>query len=302
MRRMLFEDALDVIEKYNENHDELGRFSSGPGGGAIAEVSQRLFASTNEPDIKSEHILGELNEDQRRHIEDTEARLARGVSSDAPVSKGGFKDESGRYTAEREAEHNRILNTIFTDQAVADATPAEGQKPLVTFLGGRGGSGKSWFTNAAGPVDTSTAIVLNSDHIKEMLPGYQGWNAALLHDESSDILARAEDIARSHGLNVVLDATLRNEEGAAARLALYQAHGYDIEGYYMHTSPQEAARRGMARFLRGGTDGRYVRVNYILDSTSNERTFDRLKTSFRKWQIYDNNTRGSGPKFVAGSG
>lgn len=301
-RRLLFDDALVLVEKYNENHDERGRFASGPGGGAIGDVAQRLFSSTHEPSVTASHILAESSPDAAARVAETEARLSRGVATDAPVEQGGFKNPDGTYTAEREAVHDRILNAIFTDQAVRDATPAEGEKPLVTFLGGRGGSGKSWFTNPAGPIDPSKALLLNSDHIKEMLPEYQGWNAPLLHEESSDILAHAEDLARRSGLNVIVDGTLRSEGSAAQRLAIYKAAGYDAEGYYMHTSPQEAARRGMARFMRGGPDGRYVKVDYILQSTTNERTFDSLKPSFRKWQIYDNNTPGSGPKFVAEGG
>jgi len=298
--RLSFDDALEQVEKYNENHDERGRFSSGAGSAETA--AQNLFGQHHDPSVTPDHILATTSADTKAKIADTEARLSRSVSTDAPVSQGGFKNPDGTYTAEREAAHNRILDTIFTDQAVQDATPAEGEKPTITFLGGRGGSGKSWFTNPAGPVDPSKAIVLNSDHIKEMLPGYAGWNAALYHEESSDILARAENTARSAKLNVVLDATLRSESGAAVRLAEYHQAGYKAEGYYMFTSPKEAAGRALARFERGGADGRYVPLSVVLGSTTNERTFDNLKPSFTKWQIYDNNVLGRAPKFVAGGG
>jgi hypothetical protein len=64
----------------------------------------------------------------------------------------------------------------------------------------------------------------------------------------------------------------------------------------MFTSPEEAATRAVGRFA---TQGRYVPPEYVLGSTTNERTFDNLKPSFSDWAIYDNNQPGGSPKLVA---
>lgn len=235
-------------------------------------------------------------------MRDAEDRLARSAKTNDPVEKGGHLQADGTYTPARQALHERILKSIFTDEAVQNATPADGQKPTAIFLGGRGGSGKSWLTGKDGPVDASKAIMLNSDTFKEMLPEYQGWNAALMHDEATDIFNRADEIARGAHLNVIYDATMRTESSSAKRLADLQLAGYDVKGYYMFTAPQEAASRALGRFMRGGKNGRYVPLDVILGSTTNERTFDNIKGSFSDWAIYDNNQLGQAPRLVAKKG
>lgn len=65
---------------------------------------------------------------------------------------------------------------------------------------------------------------------------------------------------------------------------------------------EEAATRAVSRFLRGGPAGRYVPVEVILGSTTNEKVFDKLSPSFDKWAVYDNNTPGGTPKLIAQGG
>lgn len=285
------------IAKYDpsEPRDERGRWTDGGGTSASALFDQ------NDAHATVEHILGRFPADTAQKLKDAQARVDAGVSTDAPVEKGGFRRTDGTYTEERQQLHEDILHRIFTESAVRAATPAAGEQPTIIFLGGRGGSGKSWFTSSAGPVDAKSAIYLNSDDIKAMLPGYQGWNAAWYHEESTDILNQADGIARQLGVNVIYDATLKSYNGAATRLAEFEAAGYRAEGYYMFTSPQEAAGRAVNRFLKGGVNGRYVPIEVVLGSRTNERTFDAMKPSFERWAIYDNN--GShGPLLVAHGG
>lgn len=254
------------------------------------------------PNLTPEHIMARLPPEVGAKIADVEGRMSRVIPTDAPVEQGGYKNADGTWTADRQQVHTQILNSIFNQQAVEDATPAPGEKPLVVFLGGRSGAGKSWLTNPAGPVDPSHSIVLNSDHIKEMLPEYQGWNAASMHEEATALLAQAESEARQMHVNVILDATLKSEGPAAQRLAEYQAAGYRAEGFFMATSRKNAAEGVIGRFLRGGADGRYVPLSVALSNTTNERTFDALKSNFDRWAIYDNNERGRGPVLVAKHG
>ncbi len=223
-----------------------------------------------------------------------------GYSTDGPVANGGFMQPDGTYTPERAALHRSMINKLFSDANVAAATPDAGTAPTMTVLGGRGGSGKSWFTKKGGPVDTSHAILIDADGFKAALPEYQGWNAAALHEESDHLVNMAATEAVALKVNVIHDATLRSFSGVSARVANYQAAGFQVQGYYMYTAPQVATGRAMQRFVHGGPTGRFVPPEVILGNTQNERNFDQLIPHFSKWAVYDNN--GASPVHVASGG
>lgn len=257
-----------------------------------------LFEAHHDPKITAEHILASLPPSTRVKIDETEARLAKAIPTNALVSEGGHKNPDGTWTREREAVWQRIISEILTPEAIARAKPRPGEKPTYTVLGGRGGSGKSWLTSEAGPVDGSRVLKLDSDAIKEKLPEYQGWNAAMVHREASEIFSRIDETARKYGLNVVHDATMRTPD--REYFDKYQQAGYNIDGYYMFLPPEKAAERAVGRFL--GESGRYVPISYIMGSTTNEKSFDEAKANFRNWKIYDNDVpRGQPPRYVSGS-
>lgn len=206
----------------------------------------------------------------------------------------------GKYTPERQALHDKIINEMLTPDKVKAAHPAAGQKPTATFLGGRGGSGKSSLTKEGGPVDATKAIMLNSDDVQAKLPGYEGWNAALYHDEAAEIVSHVEDVAKQLGLNVILDATMRSEAGIKAKVESFRKAGYEVEGHYMFAPPELAAERALARFKRGGEHGRYVPTTYTLGSTTNEQTFDHMLPTFKRWSLYKNT--GDKPELVSKGG
>jgi hypothetical protein len=106
--------------------------------------------------------------------------------------------ESARYTEEREKLHGRILNQILSPDKLRTALPPPGEKPTFMILGGRGGSGKSWFDGKV--YDKGKYLVLDADAIKSMLPEFEGWNATDVHEESSDILEQAISIGVRNGL------------------------------------------------------------------------------------------------------
>lgn len=254
-----------------------------------------LFETYNDPSATAEGIVEKVP-GAGIAISMAESKLKGQPHTDAPVAEGGFKGADGKYTPEREALHKQILMSLFSPQAVAAATPKPGEKPIMTLLGGRGGSGKSWFTKT-GVADLPHSIYINADDIQAQLPGYQGWNAALYHEEAADITKMADGYARGLGVSVIHDATMRTPGGSAKRVADYKAAGYSIEGHYMFLPPQLSTQRAMERFVRGGKDGRYVPASYLLGSTTNEKTFDTLKGDMDKWSIYEN--MGHSPQLVA---
>ena len=150
--------------------------------------------------ISPQRFMAKLPETTRQMISHVEKRLANAVPTNAPVSEGGFKQADGTYTPEREKVHAEIIRSILTPETVANARPAPGEKPVFTMIGGRGGSGKSWFSGKGQKVDPTRNIVIDNDSFKSKLPGYEGWNAALYHEEASDIFDRLDVMARSLGV------------------------------------------------------------------------------------------------------
>lgn len=225
-------------------------------------------------------------------IQRTQERLAQNKHT-----KDMWTDENGEYLEERKALHDQIVNDIVSPEAVARSMPGEGEAPTLTMLGGRGGSGKSWLSGPEGPVNPDKSILVDSDHIKSLLPEYQGWNAALLHEEASDILDKVNTRVKDLRVNVIHDATLKSEGSTALRMAEFTSAGYQVEGYYMYLRPEEAARRAMKRYAKGGTfQGRFVPPEIILSNTDNEKNFDKFSKRMRNWAVYEN--EGSRPRLV----
>lgn len=224
-----------------------------------------------------------------------------------------FKEASGEYGADRQALHDQILfgevDGVDEETGAAikvpgilagwkAAIPADGEAPTFTILGGRGGSGKSQFKGLV--YDPDKCIVLDADHIKSMLPEYEGWNAATVHEESSDILERALAKARERGLNVVLDATMKTAKSAIAKVQSFKDSGYRTEAHYMHLPRQEAAKRAIARFL--GKTARFVPPKVVLENTTNEESFDGIKSMVDAWSFRDNNVKkGEAPILISES-
>ena len=314
-----------VGEVYAFNAGEMNLRADGSIGSSTAPSAQLAWkqvgtAATEHEELPASNLLKPENKTADEVIESVsggrdyvafaESKLRNAVPTDAPVADGGFMVKKGsggepnEWTPERAQAHDKILNDIFTAEVIAKATPKEGERPVLNVLGGRGGSGKSWFTQSANaPIDINTTFVLNNDDIKDALPGYEGWNAALLHEESSEIGSRAEAIALEAGLNITLDGTMKSEGSLHRRIDTFKAAGYEIRGFYMYTSPANSAQRALGRAVNGqkrNGKGRYVPPAYSLGSLTNETSFDSAKPKMDHWEIYDNN--GKAPVFYARKG
>jgi Zeta toxin/Collagen triple helix repeat (20 copies) len=239
------------------------------------------------------------------HVDEAEAKVKAGTATDRLVSAGGHKLPNGKWTPERTALHQKIMAELLPVEQLKAATPKEGEKPQLYILGGRGGSGKSFFTSGKpGTIDTKNFVVLNNDDVKEKLPEWKGWNAALLHEESSEIGQAAERIAFGRGVNIVIDGTMKSSASLEARIKDAKAAGYEVHGKYMYTSPEKSAERALNRFVRGNEKngmGRYVPPSYSMNSTTNEASFDQVSSQFKTWEVWDNNVDGRAPKFHSSS-
>ena len=252
--------------------------------------------------VTAESVLNSFDDKDKiiKAIADTEERLERLEQSIDWYRKEG-KDDNAIYDSARNRLHINIINKFFSAYKQQRAKPRKGEKPKLIMLGGRGGSGKSWFEGKV--YDPKKTIVLDADKIKAEFPEYEGWNAAQVHEESSDILETIITMAKEKGLNIVLDATMKTTESAVRRVQAFKDAGYEIEAHYMHLPRQEAAKRAVSRFMGKSKDGRYVPVDVILKNTKNEETFDVIKGMADKWSFRDNNVPyGEEPVLISESG
>jgi predicted kinase len=169
------------------------------------------------------------------------------------------------------------------------------------MLGGRGGSGKSWFKDNL--YDPAKFVILDADSIKEMLPEYEGWNAYQVHEESSDVLEQTMSTCIKLGINVVLDMTMKTPKSAINRLDRFKQEEYRIEAHYMYLPSQEAAKRCIIRYRDGNNKpneykGRFVPVGASLAMTENEKTFDMVKNLVDDWSFRES-THGFPPKLIS---
>jgi predicted ABC-type ATPase len=244
----------------------------------------------DDPNVTSDDIVSHFPADTKDKIADVQERLK---SIEQTIDQ--HKEGEG-YSAKRAQLHTKIFEHFLSPERVKAAIPADGEKPTFTILGGRGGSGKSWFKGKV--YDGDKAIVLDADEIKGMLPEYEGWNAHTVHEESSDILKNLIKASRKLGLNVVLDGTLNTSQSAIQKVKEFKDSGYRIEAHYMHLPRQEAAKRAVSRFL--GKTNRYVPTDVVLANRNNEANFDEVRKHADKWSFRDNNVEhGQEPKLIS---
>ncbi|MDR0475411.1 MAG: zeta toxin family protein [Treponema sp.] len=252
-----------------------------------------------------EYILksfGKEGAEIAKHIRETNAKLKFGADDRDTQKKFllSGKGESARYNEDREKLHGAIMQTLLAPDKIRMARPVPGEAPTFMILGGRGGSGKSWFKDKM--YDPSKYVILDADEIKGMLPEFRGWNAQDVHEESSDILEQMFSTCIREGLNIVLDGTMKTAKSALAKILRVQSAGYRTEAHYMHLPAHEAAKRAIGRFMTENKDfsGRYVPVNRVLENTTNEDSFDQVQRVVDKWSFRDNNVkRGQQPILIS---
>lgn len=301
--------AGDEFREGDHPRDGGGKFTSGGGGGggkgggtesatkgehyvAPAKFNAAHFAAQHDDQhVTSESVLAHFPSDTKAKMDGLISRLRN-----EPQTIDMHRDEAGNWTPERQALHDSIRNHFLGEARIRAARPESGQRPTFTILGGRGGSGKSWFKGQV--YNPETAIVLDSDEIKHMLPEYKGWNAAQVHEESGHLFDKITEVARQLGLNIVHDATMKTPEKAVDLVKGFKEAGYSIEAHYMHLPRQEAAKRAVERFL--GPTERLVPPEVVLANTKNEQAFQDVREHADRWSFRDNNVpRGEPPRLIS---
>lgn len=206
--------------------------------------------------------------------------------------------ETGEWQPEREALHQRIVRQIM-DEAGEPPKREGGTKPIAWITGGLPGAGKTSVMDARGEeISGEGTVRIDSDRIKAMLPEYEGWNAALLHEESSHIVGELMRRTREGGYNFIYDATLKTTASAEALINEVKNAGYSANVIYVDIPMAMAIERSAERFMNGG---RYVSPMYVATHDSkNIRTLSQLRDDVDYWEHWDNSQpRGQQPTLLA---
>lgn len=187
------------------------------------------------------------------------------------------KQADGSYTPERQHMHQAIVASMLNPKAQA----AEGAKPHAVILMGCPGAGK---TSTLAPMTQEFGVeftTVNADDVKAKLPEYTGANAALVHEESSDIAEGQlfpQALQARH--NLVMDITGSNGEKVKNMVEHFHNAGYEISLAYAHLPAWKAATRVVDRFR---SSGRFVPPSYVVNQVDGnpEETYEQLKNDTR---------------------
>lgn len=209
---------------------------------------------------------------------------------------------NGEWTDERKKLHEKIIKSILSPEKIKSCTPKKGEKPKFIMFGGRGGSGKSWFTDKKRAAaegrevmfDSDKYLILDADAIKEYIPEYEGWNAGEVHEESSFLNKEIKRRAFEAGLNIIIDGTMnynpKKPDKVKNEMLEAKGKGYSLEAHYMFTPIQKSCVNAMNRFKtkKGDFSGRLVPTNILLGMQDNEKSFDSVKDIVDSWTFRDN--------------
>jgi predicted ABC-type ATPase len=116
-----------------------------------------------------------------------------------------YSVDGSDFTEERENLHQEIIENILSRKAYST-------QRRVYMLGGAPANGKSTFLNSSFATHPDTALQIDPDEIKKLLPEYQEMlnrgeplAAFLVHEESSLIAKTIKKVALENGYDLILD-------------------------------------------------------------------------------------------------
>jgi len=187
--------------------------------------------------------------------------------------------EAGEYTSSRRQRHNRII------EGALHQIPSQAE-PSVIYMGGVPGSGKSTIVKMRGFNDF---VHIDSDDVKRQLPEYQGWNAALLQDEATDVVSEIISQAEEGRKNILIDCTLKTPEQYIAQIDTFRKLGYKVGVVFADLPPEKAITRAIDRYVNPEGDHRFVDPRYIATHDhKNRRSYEKLKQLADFFEAYDN--------------
>lgn len=230
-------------------------------------------------------------------------RLQKAYLADKADTESLFADKYGRWTPEREAQQQEIIDFFLNQPGI------KAEQKLVV-MAGMPGSGKTTTINSAAGqaavgVNLDEYVTVNSDAVKEemirrgMVPEYPGLAPeeaiTLYQPESFQIATALMRQAAARGLNYVYDTTLRLAHQADHATGAARSAKRDYEATYVlvDVPPATAISRARSRYLSGD---RYVPESFIAGlglsgskrQSAPAREFDTVKRNPGRWFVFDN--------------
>lgn len=169
-----------------------------------------------------------------------------------------YKNIGGNYKPGRQRRHNTIISNAMKGGDVA----AEGEKPVVIFMGGGAAAGKSTIISKlldTGVIPDHQYVMINPDDIKALLPETQqvkakgdSRSAMVVHEESNDIAQQLNIKAASERKHIIIDKTLADPAKSMEWMRYYRDHGYEVMFIGVTVDPVEALLRAKQRYYNIG--------------------------------------------------
>lgn len=292
----------EVVKHGDHEQSDHGKWAQGADGKKKAEEAQK----------KADEALlvarvGPFNAMRRGGAPDPDP-MFKGKATTRSVYAEQQADGSWQYDDDRVAEHEK-----YYDAQLSKATPVD--SPVVVFLGGGPGSGKSTVRNGLQVGDNH--VLSNADEAKGVLPEYNmGLKkhdrgiAAFVHEESSMMGKELNRRAIAESMNLVIDGTGDGIDKMVDKVAAVRAASpkAQVHGDYVTLPTDEAWTRSVDRASRIGSDsyGRHVPEEILRGTHASVSesfpTFLSGKTGaplFDELRLWDNNVpRGSRPVLI----
>jgi hypothetical protein len=278
-------DYQDTLLKFNENHDDRGRFASSDG----------------TPQGRLDHVNA-LN-----------ASLGPDGQHSAQATINTYDNkpgQPGRWDADRERVHDQIVQK-YLDDAKAAGVKSENK---AIFMGGLPGAGKTAALNSV-VADSKDYLTVNPDLIKEdlaqrgMIPQLGDLKPMesniLVHEEASKIAKELATRAQASGMNILWDITSSSKDSVGTRLKeLHDVAGpkYETTSIFVDVPIKQSLDSVDWRYRKGIDDpygSRAVPHEVIEQSVDpkgeydsvNRRVFEETKGAFDHWFLYSNLNR-----------
>ena len=304
-RKGAAEDFLDAIRRAARDGLDLGD-DAGAGGrleqaaeppssplldGAVEQARGRLAQSEAEVEAAAPALKANADDAAARMgsvaVEDAEGKVIRvsGREVTIPASMLDEMDDAASRpsTSEINTPERQALRDQLVDEYYGGGAPAKNRE--IHIVMGISASGKS--SQVAEPlVKERSALLIDSDEVKKMLPEYDGGKgAAAVHVESSDlILPRIMARAMENGDNIVWPTVGKTRSTLQRQLKDFKSAGYKVHLHYIDLPAADAIERAIGRYFR---TGRLVHPEYIASVGDFPlRNFEAVKGDADAWAHY----------------
>jgi predicted ABC-type ATPase len=280
------------------------RYTGGIGGDGVA-TSRRPSGLRPEVAARTSHVMEQLLKAE-----------SEGKATNMPPNEHDPKSP-GRYSPERQAMHDKIINQILEE---SKGVPAEHK---AWIMGGLGGAGKTTLlssndinmpdgskttasqlfginserTSSEG-MRVANAVNVNADDITErmaaagMLPTVDHLApmelSYLAHEEASTMSHELADRVIASGKNMIWDVTLGSHNSGSERIAQLKEMGYSVTGVFVDVSVDASKAAAMERYQRGyddwmagkGQGGRYVPPALIEQGRDGPDAYSKNRIAF----------------------